>query len=65
MIQEWPKETRVALYQESELLAEVVYNSDNPMLEMLLKKLCNPSDEMPLPDDEALKSEILQGIYIN
>lgn len=53
---------RVVLYEDSELLAEVIYNSDNPMLEMLLKKLCNPSDEMLLPDDEVLKSQILQGI---
>ena len=65
LIQEWPKKTRVVLYEDSEPLAEVEYNSDNPMLEMLLKKLCNPSYEIPLTDFEAMKPQILQGIYIN
>ena len=65
LIQEWPKQTRVVLYQESEPVAEVIYNSDNPILDMLLKKLCNPSCEIPLTDFEASKSQILQGIYIN
>ncbi|MGR3280323.1 hypothetical protein ACSYAD_35310 [Acaryochloris marina NIES-2412] len=65
LIQEWPKKTRVVLYENSEPLAEVEYNSDNPMLEMLLRKLSNPSYEIPLTDFEALKSQILQGIYVN
>ncbi|NJM68104.1 MAG: hypothetical protein HC851_21775 [Acaryochloris sp. RU_4_1] len=64
-IQEWPEKARVVLYEYSTPLAEVEYNSDNPMFEMLLRKLCYPSNEMPLPDDEALKSQILQGIYVN
>lgn len=64
LIQEWPKKTRVVLYENSEALAEIEYNSDNAMLEMLLRKLCSPSKKMSLPDDEVLKSQILQGIYI-
>ena len=64
LIKEWPKKTRVVLYANSEALAEIEYNSDNPMLEMLLRKLCNPSYEMPVTDFEALKSQILQGIYV-
>ncbi|QUY46300.1 hypothetical protein [Acaryochloris marina] len=67
LIKEWPERTRVLLYDFSapNPLAEVEYNSDNPMLDMLLKKLCNPSYEIPLTDFEAVKSQILQGIYIN
>lgn len=64
LIREWPKKTRVVLYQNSETLAKVEYNSDNPMLEMLLKKLCNPSYEIPATDEIVLKSQILQGIYV-
>ena len=64
LIQEWPQKTRVVLYENSEPLAQVEYNNDNPMLEMLLKKLCNPSDEKPLPDIDALESQILQGVYV-
>lgn len=59
LIQEWPKKTRVALCKNSETLAEVEYNSENPILELLLKKLCNPSYEIPMTDFEALYSKVL------
>ncbi|BDM82848.1 hypothetical protein [Acaryochloris marina] len=66
LIQEWPEKTRVVMYDfsASNLLAEGEYESDNPILEMLLRKLCNPSDEIPLNDFEAMKSQILQRIYV-
>ncbi|ABW31972.1 hypothetical protein [Acaryochloris marina] len=66
LIQEWPEKTRVVMYNfsASNLLAEVEFNNDNPMLEMLLRRLCNPSYEIPLNDFEAMKSQILQGIYV-
>lgn len=48
LIQEWPRKTRVVLYQDSETLAEVEYSSDNSLLELLLRKLCNPSFEIPV-----------------
>lgn len=60
----YPNKTMVVLYQDSEPLAEVVYNSENPMLDMLLRKLCNPASEIPVIDSEVLKSQILQGIYV-
>lgn len=59
LIQEWPKKNRVDLCRDSEPLAEVIYNSNNPILDMLLKKPCNPSCEIPLTDFEAMKSQIL------
>lgn len=50
LIQEWLEKTRVVLYQDSEPLAEVEYNNDNPILEILLRKLCNPPKETPFPE---------------
>lgn len=49
-IHEWPDVSRVALCDTSNAfpLAEVEYNADDPMLELLLKKLNKSAEEIAL-----------------